>query len=123
PPCSPSCSAMAEAASPARATAAPQPVGFKEPYRVLETEQRTATITELWLRPLAMPLDDLPGEYALLEDRDRVIPPRSCSLANAPRPDGLISLLITRVPDGEASGWLRDRLRAGVERASQRRRG
>ena len=39
----------------------------------------------------------------MLEDRERRVPPRSFSIANAPRPDGLISLLVTRVPDGETS--------------------
>jgi hypothetical protein len=60
-------------------------------------------------------LEHLPGEYVLLEDRERRMPPRSFSIANAPRPDGLISLLVTRVPDGETSTWVHERLRAGEE--------
>ena len=111
---------MAEASSPARATAAPQSVGFTE--RVLRTEQCTATITELWLQPLATPLDYLPGEYVLLEDRDGVIPTPAYSLADGLRPDRPIPLLITRVHHGQASDWVHDRLRTAVERASQRRR-
>ena len=51
----------------------------------------------------------------LLEDRERRVPPRSFSIANAPRPDGLISLLVTRVPDGETSTWVHERLRVGEE--------
>ena len=87
----------------------------EEPYRVLYTERRTATIIELWLRPAAGALDYLPGEYVLLEDRDHAVPPRSYSIANAPRPDGLISLLVTSVPDGETSTWVHERLRVGEE--------
>jgi len=87
----------------------------EEPYRVLYTERRTPTIIELWLRPAAGALDYLPGEYVLLEDRDHAVPPRSYSIANAPRPDGLISLLVTSVPDGETSSWVHERLRVGEE--------
>ena len=87
----------------------------EEPYRVLYAERRTATIIELWLRPAAGALDYLPGEYVLLEDRDHAVPPRSYSIANAPRPDGLISLLVTSVPDGETSTWVHERLRVSEE--------
>jgi cob(I)alamin adenosyltransferase len=87
----------------------------EEPYRVLYAERRTATIIELWLRPAAGALDYLPGEYVLLEDRDHAVPPRSYSIANAPRPDGLISLLVTSVPDGATSTWVHERLRVGEE--------
>ena len=75
---------------------------IEAPYRVVSVERRTTTILELWLQPLAGVLEYLPGEYVLLEDRAAAVPPRSYSIANAPRPDGLISLLITRVPHGRA---------------------
>ena len=89
------------------------PRGVPEPYEVLRIERLTATIVELWLAPLGDALQYLPGEYVLLEDRDGNVPPRSYSLANAPRPDGLISLLVTRVPDGATSTWVHARLRVG----------
>ena len=60
-------------------------------------------------------MDYRPGEYVLLEDSMRQIPPRSYSIANAPRPDGLISLLITRVAAGTTSVWVHDQLRRGDE--------
>ena len=82
-------------------------------YRVVESEQRTATILELWLRPLAAPLRYRPGEYVLLEDSGRGIAPRSYSIANAPRADGLISLLVTRVPGGLTRSWIHEHLRVG----------
>jgi len=84
-------------------------------YRVTGIKRRAPTIVELWLCPLAGPLEYLPGEYVLLEDADGTVPPRSYSIANAPRPDGSISLLVTRVSEGQTSGWVHDRLRAGDE--------
>jgi CDP-4-dehydro-6-deoxyglucose reductase, E3 len=89
------------------------PTSFEEPYEVIGIEHRTATIVELWLRPLASVLEYLPGEYVLLADDPDEVPPRSFSVANAPRSDGLISLLITRVSHGETSRWVHDRLRVG----------
>src|ERR1051326_5340188 len=83
---------------------------IEAPYRVSSIERRTPTIVELRLRPVTGTLPFLPGEYVLLEDREAAVPPRSYSIANAPRPDGLISLLITRVPGGRTSTWIHDRL-------------
>jgi CDP-4-dehydro-6-deoxyglucose reductase len=84
-------------------------------HRVVGAERRTPSIRELWLRPLGAPLRYRPGEYVLVEDLDLGIPPRSYSIANAPRADGLISLLVTRVPGGRTSTWIHDRLRVGDE--------
>ena len=82
---------------------------------MLSVERRTATIRELWLRPLEGTLPFLPGEYVLLEPCDRLVPPRSYSIANAPRADGVISLLVTRVAGGRTSTWIHDQLRPGDE--------
>ncbi|WP_372789794.1 FAD-binding oxidoreductase [Paraconexibacter sp.] len=92
---------------------APVPQADDAVYRVVGTENRTPTIRELWLRPLTSGLTYRPGEYVLLEDRDAGTPPRSYSIANAPRPDGLISLLVTRVPSGATSPWIHDHVRVG----------
>lgn len=94
---------------------APIPERDESPFRVTGVERRTPTIVELWLRPLVKPLEYLPGEYVLLEDRDREVPPRSYSIANSPRPDGLFSLLVTEVAGGQTSGWVHHRLRRGDE--------
>lgn len=85
----------------------------ESPHRVIAAEARTTTIVELELQPLDAPLDYLPGQYILLEDARHEVPPRSYSIANAPRPDGGISLLITRVQGGKTSRWVHDRLRVG----------
>ena len=91
------------------------PTSELAPYRVLVRERRTPTIVELLLAPLDGPLAYLPGQYVLLEDRDGEVPPRSYSIANAPRDDGRISLLVTRVAGGPTSGWVHERLAVGDE--------
>ncbi|MGH2865858.1 MAG: FAD-binding oxidoreductase [Solirubrobacteraceae bacterium] len=102
---------MSLAAAPGARIAAQDEV----PYRVSELQPRTPTILEVSLRPLTEPLGYLSGQYVLLEDRDRRIEQRSYSIANAPRADGSISLLITRVPGGQASDWVHGRLEPGDE--------
>ncbi len=92
-----------------------EPMSFEEPYEVRAIEPRTPTIVELLLGPRASPLEYLPGEYVLLEDRQHEVPPRSYSIANAPRRDGLISLLVTGVPGGQTSAWVHERLRVGEQ--------
>ncbi len=85
------------------------------PHRVLAVERPTPAIVELLLAPLERALAYLPGQYVLLEDRDGELPPRSYSVANAPRRDGRLSLLVTRVAGGRTSGWVHDRLAVGDE--------
>jgi CDP-4-dehydro-6-deoxyglucose reductase len=93
--------------------AVPEPMSFEEPYRVIRLSRKTETILEVWLRPLAGALEYVSGQYLLLGDRDYTVPPHSYSVANAPRTDGLLSLLVTRVPDGQTSTWVHERLRIG----------
>lgn len=83
------------------------------PYRVIAVDRRTPTIVELRLLPEEEPLPYRPGQYVLLEDDDGSVAPRSYSIANQPREDGELSLLVTRVPDGQASTWIHDRLAPG----------
>jgi NAD(P)H-flavin reductase len=104
---------MAEGWADRPAAAIAVPMSLEEPYELIGIERCTATIAELWLRPLGSVLEYLPGECVLLRDDRHEVPPRSFSLANAPRSDGPISLLVTRVPEGETSLWVHDRLRVG----------
>lgn len=97
------------------AAAEPVPRRDEAPYRVSAIERLTPSIVEVWLCPLGQPMEFLPGEYVLLEDAAGEVPPRSYSLANAPRRDGQVSLLVTRVAGGATSRWVHDRLRAGDE--------
>jgi CDP-4-dehydro-6-deoxyglucose reductase, E3 len=82
-------------------------------FTVAAKRPRTPVIAELLLRPAGPPLRYQPGQYVLLGDPDAELVVRSISIANAPRRDGLISLLVTRVPGGQFSGWLHDVLRPG----------
>lgn len=75
--------------------------------------RRTPAIVEVLLRPAAAPLEYVAGQYVLLGDVDYRVPVRSYSVANAPRPGGELSLLVTEVAGGETSGWVHHRLRAG----------
>lgn len=84
-------------------------------YEVSAIERMTATIVEVWLRPLAKQIAFQSGQYVLVEDADRQVAPRSYSPANAPRPDGELSLLVTRVPGGSTSSWFHNQLRMGDE--------
>lgn len=78
---------------------------------VTSITRRTPAIVELVLQPAAEPLRHLPGQYVLLGDLDYRVPVRSYSVANAPRPSGELSLLVTEVQGGETSGWVHHRLR------------
>jgi CDP-4-dehydro-6-deoxyglucose reductase len=83
-------------------------------WRVSSIEYPTARIAEVWLEPVAERLEYLPGQYVLLEDCEGRVPPRSYSIANAPRRDGLISLLVTAA-GGRTSCWVHSALNAGDE--------
>lgn len=85
----------------------------RAPYRALAIERRTPAIAELALAPLERALVHKPGQYVLLEDAGGAIAPRSYSIAGAPRPDGRISLLVTRVAGGQASTWVHSGLAVG----------
>ena len=82
-------------------------------FTVAAKHQRTPVIAELLLRPAGPRLRYQPGQYVLLGDPDSELVVRSYSIANAPRRDGLISLLVTRVPGGQLSGWVHDVLSPG----------
>lgn len=85
----------------------------EHPYRVRDSRLVTSVIQALELTPSATAVAYAPGQYVLVNDADFQLPPRSYSIANAPRPDGSVSLLVTRVPGGETSSWVHDRLRVG----------
>jgi CDP-4-dehydro-6-deoxyglucose reductase, E3 len=82
-------------------------------FTVAGKRQQTAVITELLLRPAGPRLCYRPGQYVLLGDPGAELVVRSYSIANAPRSDGLISLLVTRVTGGQVSSWVHDVLRPG----------
>jgi CDP-4-dehydro-6-deoxyglucose reductase len=91
----------------------PAPAEQDAAHVVEGIRRRTPSIVEIELRPVEAPLRFLPGQYVLFGDADHRLPVRSYSVANAPRPGGELTLLITEVPGGETSGWVHHRLRAG----------
>jgi CDP-4-dehydro-6-deoxyglucose reductase len=74
---------------------------------------RTPRIVELRLRPVGSNLRYWPGQYVTLGDDSGSAPPRPYSIANAPRPDGEISLLVALVPHGATSGWIHSSVQPG----------
>lgn len=84
-------------------------------YRVLTAASVTPAIRELWLTPCDDTLSYQAGQYVLLCDTAYRRPQRSYSVANAPRSDGRVSLLVTRFPDGPTSNWVHDGLHSGDE--------
>lgn len=95
-------------------TGVPTPLNDVE-YRVVSHMLATASIVDLRLQPLHTPIPKWrPGQYVQLGDVDHVVPLRSYSIANAPRTDGEVRLLVTRVPGGRMSTWVHDVLRLGA---------
>lgn len=86
-----------------------------ERFVVVAHELVTPVIVSLWLQPVADHVVFVPGQYVLLEDCDHAIPPRSYSVANVPRDDGHLRLLVTLVADGVTSRWVHDDLAPGVQ--------
>jgi CDP-4-dehydro-6-deoxyglucose reductase len=83
-------------------------------YVVTDRIVRTPRIVELRLRPLGEPMRYWPGQYLMLGDAAAGAPLRSYSIANAPRPDGEITLQVTRQADGATSAWVHDTLHPGA---------
>lgn len=86
----------------------------RAPHRVIAIGLATPVVAELTLEPLDGPLTYRAGQYVLIEDADGQVAPRSFSLANAPRTDGRLTLLATRVEGGQCSDWIHGRLVTGA---------
>ena len=82
-------------------------------YRVAALARVTPSIVALSLEPLDDRLVFSPGQYVMLQDTSGCLPPRAYSVANAPRPDGAVSLLVGRARGGAASTWVHEALHAG----------
>jgi len=83
------------------------------PFIVCDLIMRTPRIVEVRLRPLGEPLRYWPGQYVLLGEAAAGAAPRCYSIANAPRPDGELTFLISRMPSGTTSQWIHDQLELG----------
>jgi len=83
-------------------------------YVVTDRIVRTPRVVELRLRPVGPPMRYWPGQYVMLGDARAGAPPRSYSLASAPRPDGELTLQITRIEEGTTSRWAHEQLQVGA---------
>ena len=83
------------------------------PFVVVDKITRTPSIIELQIRPVGEPLKYWPGQYVMISRPSKTDSARCYSIANAPRPDGEIRLLITRVDGGLTSNWIHDELAVG----------
>ncbi len=91
------------------------PAQYELPFRVAGKLRLNLRTVELRLAPLARRLGFVPGQYLLLSDPDGQVEPRSYSIANRPRPDGTLTLLVTQVPQGQCSSWVLGTLAVGAE--------
>jgi len=82
-------------------------------FVVVERLERTPRIVELRLRPIGKPVRYWPGQYMILDSGEAGGHPRAYSIANAPRPDGEITLQIARVEGGVTSNWVHDSVQVG----------
>lgn len=80
---------------------------------VTDTTMRTNRIKEVRLRPVGEPLRYWPGQYVMVGDERGGHPPRPYSIANAPRSDGELVLLVSRAPEGNTSSWMHDEVEVG----------
>ncbi len=83
------------------------------PFVVTDRIDRTPSIIEFRIRPRGDALRYWPGQYLLLGRPEAGSAKRCYSIANAPRPDGELSLLVTRVEGGATSAWLHDEVLPG----------
>ena len=88
------------------------PPGQDMPFIVTDRIDRTPVILEFRLRPLGTPMRYWPGQYVTVR-RPGADLPRAYSIASAPRPDGEITLQITRQEAGDTSKWLHDSVHTG----------
>ena len=98
-------------ASDARPRLFPPRTGIQ--FVVSDLIMRTPRIVEVRLRPLGEPLRYWPGQYVLLGDAAAGASPRCYSIANAPRPDGELTFLVSRMPSGTTSRWIHEQLELG----------
>lgn len=87
----------------------------REDQRYVLTDRipRTSRIVELRLRPVGQPMRYWPGQYITIGDERAGAPRRCYSIANAPRPDGEITLQVTRLDEGLTSRWIHDQVMIG----------
>jgi CDP-4-dehydro-6-deoxyglucose reductase len=82
-------------------------------FEVVVKIMATPRMVGLRLRPLGPSMVFQSGQYVVLTDADEDVAPRSYSIANAPRSDGTLDMLVSTVPAGETSSWILNDLSLG----------
>ncbi|WP_162802766.1 ferredoxin--NADP reductase [Ornithinimicrobium avium] len=82
-------------------------------HRVERLRAVSPVVHELVLTPTRRPMPYRSGQYVMLDVQQPWAPERAYSLADAPRRDGRVRLLVTRYPAGPTSGWVHDGMREG----------
>ena len=82
-------------------------------FVVIDKVRRTPGIVELRLRPLGERLRYWPGQFVTVGNLEGSVPERPYSIANAPRPDGEITLIVSADHKGLTSTWIASRLEPG----------
>ncbi|HLS44172.1 MAG TPA: FAD-binding oxidoreductase [Ornithinicoccus sp.] len=84
-------------------------------YRVELLRVVSPVVLEVGLVPAGLPVPYRPGQYVLVGSAQGDVPERAYSVANAPRADGRVRLLVTRYAGGVTSGWIHRGLARGDE--------
>jgi CDP-4-dehydro-6-deoxyglucose reductase len=82
-------------------------------FVVVDKRAVAARVVELRLRPVGQPVRYWPGQYVTLGNPREGIAARAYSIANAPRPDGELTLQVARAEGGRTSAWIHDELKVG----------
>lgn len=82
-------------------------------FVLIDRREVTERTLEVRLRPVGQAIRYWPGQYVTIGDERAGVPRRAYSIANAPRPDGEITLQVARADDGVTSAWVHDVLKVG----------
>ncbi|MFT0532923.1 2Fe-2S iron-sulfur cluster-binding protein [Castellaniella hirudinis] len=82
-------------------------------YVLVDRREVASRTLEIRLRPVGKAIRYWPGQYVTLGDDRNGVPRRAYSIANAPRPDGEITLQVARAEGGTTSAWVHDTLKVG----------
>jgi len=83
------------------------------PYVVIDKCHATNDMVKLRIKSLGKPMRFWPGQYIQIQDEQGKLPKRAYNMANTPNLDGEITLLITKINEGNTSQWIHDELAIG----------
>lgn len=84
-------------------------------FVVVDRREVSPRVLELHLRPVGQSIRYWPGQYVTLGDEQAGVPLRAYSIANAPRPDGEITLQVALKEGGLTSKWVGETFQIGAQ--------